>query len=283
MRTRRLGGLGDVSIVGLGGMPMSLAGRPAESQSIAVIHAALDGGVTLIDTADVYCVDDADIGHNERLIAKALREWRGDRGAVRVATKGGLRRPRGDWTQDARPDRLQQACERSLAALGVERIALYQLHAIDPQVALADSVGTLARLREQGKIDHVGLSNVSAAQLAEASSIVPIASVQNRCHVRDRRSLDNGVVAACERDGIGFLAYSPVGGSRGRAKIAADSGLGEVARARGATPEEIAIAWLIARSPSIVPIPGASKLESARSILRAAEIELTAAEMAAIG
>ncbi|UJR78672.1 aldo/keto reductase [Sandaracinus amylolyticus] len=283
MRTRSLGEGLLVSSLGLGGMPMSLAGRPSEEQSIAVIHAALDGGITLIDTADVYCVDDHDIGHNERLIAKALKAWRGDRSKVLVATKGGLRRPHGDWVTDARPERLRAACEASLRALGVDRIALYQLHAPDPAVAFEDSVGELARLRAEGKIAHVGLSNVSAAEIDTARALVPIASVQNRCNVIDRRAFEQGVIARCEALGIGFLAYSPVGGSRGRAGLAANAALGEIAARHGATPEEIAIAWLLARSPAIVPIPGASKPASIASILRAAEVQLSAAELAQLG
>jgi len=248
-----------------------------------VIHAALDGGVTLIDTADVYCVDDDDLGHNERLIASALRSWRGDRARVLVATKGGLRRPGGAWTSDARPERLRAACEASLVALGVDRIALYQLHAPDPAVPFVESVGALARLRDEGKIERVGLSNVSAAQLEEARAIVPIASVQNRFNVLDRRSLTNGVVAACERHGVLFLAYSPVGGSRGRATLRQDATLRTIAARTGSTPEEVAIAWCAARSPAIVPIPGASKPESAASILRAAELVLSEDDLLSIG
>jgi aryl-alcohol dehydrogenase-like predicted oxidoreductase len=282
MQTRALGPF-RTSVLGLGGMPMSLAGRPPEAQSIEVIHAALDGGITLIDTADVYCVDDADIGHNERLIAKALKAWRGDRSKILVATKGGLRRPKGDWRVDARPERLREACEKSLAALGVERIALYQLHAVDDAVPFAASVGALAELRQAGKIEHVGLSNVSPSQIEEARAIVEIASVQNRCHVLDRRAFDHGVVAACEKHGIGFLAYSPVGGSRGRAKLAQDPKLMALGKTLGATPEEIAIAWLVRKSPAIVPIPGASRMESLRSILRAAELTLDDAAMRELG
>jgi aryl-alcohol dehydrogenase-like predicted oxidoreductase len=282
MKTRKLGGIGEVSAIGLGGMPMSLRGRPPEARSIEVIHRALDGGVTLIDTADVYCVDDGDIGHNERLIAEALRTWGGDRAKVLVATKGGLRRPHGDWVTDARPERLRAACDASLRALGVERIALYQLHAPDPAVPFADSVGALAALRDEGKIEHVGLSNVSAAQIDEAQRIVPIASVQNRCNVLDRRAFEGGVIAKCEQLGIGFLAYSPVGGSRGRASLGEHRGLARVAERIGASFEEIAIAWLLGRSESIIPIPGASKLASIESILRAERIELTAEDLAAI-
>lgn len=282
MRTRRLGEGLEVSEIGLGGMPMSLAGRPPEAQSIEVIHAALEGGTTLIDTADVYCVDDGDIGHNERLIAKALGSWSGDRDRVLVATKGGLRRPHGDWVTDAGPERLREACEASLRALRVERIALYQLHAPDPDVPFEESVGELARLRAEGKIAHVGLSNVNAAQIDVARATVPIASVQNRCNVSDRRAFDQGVIARCEALGIGFLAYSPVGGSRGRATLAQSEKLREIAARHAASPEEIAIAWLLARSPAIVPIPGASKRSSIESSLRAASLALSDPEIAAL-
>src|SRR5207245_2104807 len=144
------------------------------------LHAALDAGMTLIDTADVYCLDDDDIGHNERLIARALAGWTGDRSGVIVATKGGLTRPRGSWQRDARPERLRAACDASLAALGVERIDLYQLHAPDDAVPLADSVGALADLRAAGKIRWVGLSNVAVEEIDEARGIVPVTTVQNR-------------------------------------------------------------------------------------------------------
>jgi aryl-alcohol dehydrogenase-like predicted oxidoreductase len=138
-------------------MHLSIAGRPAEAQGIRVIHAALDAGVTLIDTADVYCLNQHDIGHNERLIAEALASWAGRRDTVIVATKGGLLRPDGRWENDARPEQLRAACDRSLLALGTDRIDLYQLHAPDPHVPFADSVGELSRLRERGKIRGVGL------------------------------------------------------------------------------------------------------------------------------
>src|SRR5580692_572783 len=159
MKTRPLGSSGlTVGAVGLGGMYLSIRDRPSEDDAVRTIHAALDAGITLIDTADVYCLDQRDIGHNERLIARALREK--PHANVVVATKGGLERPSGSWTRNARPVHLREACERSLKALGVSRIDVYQLHAPDPSVPLADSVGELAKLRAEGKIAHVALSNV---------------------------------------------------------------------------------------------------------------------------
>src|SRR5580693_4056517 len=171
MKTRPLGSSGlTVGAVGLGGMYLSIRDRPSEDDAVRTIHAALDAGITLIDTADVYCLDQRDIGHNERLIARALRDRAHE--DVVVATKGGLERPNGAWTRNARPAHLRRACEASLAALGVDRIAVYQLHAPDPAVPLEDSVGELARLRAEGKIAHVGLSNVSATEIEVARRIV---------------------------------------------------------------------------------------------------------------
>lgn len=279
MKLRPLGGSGlKVSEVGLGALPLSLAGRPSEAEAIRVVHAALDAGMTWIDTADVYCLDDGDLHHSERLLAKALR----GRQAL-VATKGGCGRPGGDWVSRARPDQLRRACEGSLRALGVDRIDLYQLHAPDDQVPFADSVGELARLRAEGKIAHVGLSNVSAEQVEEALTIVPVVSVQNRANVRDRTAWHDGVLATCERHGLAFIAYSPVGGAEEHAALGRDSRLRRIAAAHGATPWEVALAWLLAQSPAMLVIPGASRVESARSSARAAELRLTAAELAELG
>ncbi|MCS6856366.1 MAG: aldo/keto reductase [Deltaproteobacteria bacterium] len=282
---RQLGPTGRmVSAIGLGAMPMSLAGRPPESQSIAVIRRALELGVTLIDTADVYCLDDSDIGHNERLIARALAEAGQSAKGVVVATKGGLRRPRGEWVVDARPERLREACERSLKALGVERIALYQLHAVDPRVPIEESVGELARLREEGKIEAIGLSNVNAQEIDRAMRVAPIVSVQNRFHVRDRRfAIGNGALRRCEELGLAFLAYAPVGGTHGRRLISEDPALRAVAQKHGATPEEVALAWLLRQSPCVVPIPGASRLSSIESSVRSLSLVLDAEDLARIG
>lgn len=258
-------------------MSLSIQGRPDEAQAIRVIHAALDAGITLIDTADVYCLDDSDTGHNERLIARALR-GRSER--VLVATKGGLRRPGGAWVTDARPDRLRAACEASLTALGVECIDLYQLHAPDPEVPFADSVGALADCQRAGKIRHIGLSNVDTEQIEEARRIVEVVSVQNRCNPFDTTSFENGVVRYCEDNAIAFFAYSPVGGKRGHVRVGQSSTLEAIARRRGATAYQVCLAWLLAMSRAIIPIPGASRVDSVRSSARAADLELTDADLA---
>jgi aryl-alcohol dehydrogenase-like predicted oxidoreductase len=179
MQHRTIGDV-EVSAIGLGGMPMSIEGRPDERQSIRTIHAALDAGVTLLDTADSYHLHAGEVGHNERLIARALREWRGDSDTVLVASKGGHLRPGdGSWTVDGSPEHLRAACEASLRALGVETIGLYQFHRPDPRVPYAESVGTLAELQREGKIRMAGISNATVAQIDEARGIVDIVSVQN--------------------------------------------------------------------------------------------------------
>jgi aryl-alcohol dehydrogenase-like predicted oxidoreductase len=281
MKTRVLGASKlEVSAVGLGGMYMSIQGRPSEDDGVRTIHAALDAGVTLIDTADVYCLDHRDIGHNERLIARALREKRAP--GVVVATKGGLERPRGAWTRNARPEHLRKACEASLAALGVERIDVYQLHAPDPDVRLEDSVGELARLRSEGKIAHVALSNVSVREIETAAAIVPIVSVQNRWNPSHRSPETDGVLARCTRDGIAFLPYSPFGGASGARALAQTGRLAEEARKRGLSPHRLVIAWMLAKSPVVVPIPGARRAESIVDCAQAAEVTLSPGDVAAV-
>ena len=281
MKQRQLGPDGpQVSAIGLGGMYLSVTGRPDEAQAIRAVHAALDAGVTFIDTADVYCLDDSDIGHNERLIAKALQ---GRSESVIVATKGGLlRQPGGAWTRDASPEHLTRACEQSLAALGVEAIDLYQLHAPDPKVPFLESVGAIARLREAGKVRRVGLSNVDAQEITEAARIVPIASVQNRWNPGHRHPEEDGVLAACEAAGIAFLPYSPFGGASGAKSLGEMKGLAAEALRRGVSSHRLVLAWMLAKSPVVIPIPGVRREETARDSAAAADLVLGADEAAQI-
>lgn len=283
MRTTSLGpGAPDVSVVGFGGMPLSTSGRPDSAQAIRVLHASLDAGMTLIDTADVYCLDDDDIGHNERLIAEALRQWSGDADSIVVATKGGLTRPGGRWERDARPERLRSACEASLVALGVDTIDLYQLHAPDPAVPFADSVGALADLREEGKIRWVGLSNVSVDQIREAAGIVPVVSVQNRLSPFFREALREGVVSHTADTGMAFLAYSPVGGGRLNRKLPDHPVVADIAESRGASPHAVVLAWVLGLAPNVIVIPGARTEAHAVDSIRSATIQLTDDEEIAI-
>ena len=271
-----------VSAVGYGGMHLSIQDRPSEAQSIRVIQAALDAGITLIDTADVYCLDNRDIGHNERLVARALGSWQGDRDQVIVATKGGVTRPAGRWETDGSPQHLRAACERSLRALGVERIDLYQLHASDPKVPLAESVAALADLQQQGKIRWIGLSNVSVPQVQEAETVARISSVQNRLNPFFREALAEGVVAYCTEQGMGFLAYSPTGGGRLNHKLPAHPVLQPMAARLGVTPHALVLAWVLARSPAVIVIPSARTVEHALDSIGAAEIALSEADLSAI-
>jgi len=275
-------GAPSVPPVGYGGMHLSLEDRPPERQGLEVIRAALDAGVRLIDTADVYCLDDADIGHNERLVAEALRGWSGDRDGVLVATKGGLTRPAGRWERDASPEHLRAACEGSLRALGVERIGLYQLHAPDPEVPLEESIGALAELRREGKIGWVGLSNVSVAQVRAAEAIVPVASVQNRLNPFFRESLEEGVVRYCAEHGIGFLAYSPVGGGRLNRKLPEHPVLRPMAARLGVSAHALVLAWVLAQSPAVIAIPSARRVAHALDSVGAGAVELSAEDLAAI-
>jgi aryl-alcohol dehydrogenase-like predicted oxidoreductase len=271
-----------VSGVGYGGMHLSIQDRPSEEQGIRVIHAAVDAGVTLIDTADVYCLDDNEIGHNERLVARALRGSRQKREEMVVATKGGMRRPGGRWEIDGRPEHLRAACERSLQALGVERIDLYQLHTPDPRVPLAESVGALADLQRQGKVRWVGLSNVSVPEIREAETAVRVTSVQNRLNPFFREALAQGVVEYCTRQGIGFLAYSPIGGGRLNRKLPAHPVLQPMASRLGVTPHALVLAWVLARSPAVIVIPSARTVEHAVDSTTAADLKLSEADLAAI-
>jgi aryl-alcohol dehydrogenase-like predicted oxidoreductase len=278
METRSLGPTGPhVHPVGLGAMPLSIQGRPPEAEAVRVLLAAFEAGVSLVDTADAYCLDDRDVGHNERLIARALREWRG--GPVVVATKGACIRPGGAWRVNGHPDHLKRACDASLRALGVDAIDVYQLHAPDDRVPFADSVGALAELRAAGKIRHVGLSNVTATQIQEAQTIVPIASVQNRCSPFHRAVWRDGVLAHCQRAGIAVLAYAPVGGHGSQGRTADDPTLNAVARRHVVSPFQVALAWLLAKSPVMLPIPGASRVTSAVDSAAAAHLVLDADDL----
>ena len=267
--------------IGLGGMPLSIAGRPDEARTYEVVKAFVDGGGNFIDTANVYCLDDADIGHNERLFAKALRRL-GKQAAVTVATKGGLRRPRGQWVTDGRPAFLRASCDKSLKDLGVDTIALYQLHAIDSAVGLAESLGELLRLKQERKILHIGLSNIAPRDLEQALKMTPIASVQNRCSVLEQKDFKNGLVALCTAKGVAFIPHSPVGGHHGHLRLREQALPRQLAEKYRVSPYQIALAWFLHKGEHIVPIPGASKPGSIVDSLKATALSLTAEEVAGL-
>jgi aryl-alcohol dehydrogenase-like predicted oxidoreductase len=278
--TRSIAGV-EVHPIGLGEMPMSLAGRPDEAQAIRTIHVALDAGANLIDTADAYARDDRDIGHGERLVAKALRGR--SRDGLIVATKGGLLRDRqGRWPADGRPEHLRAACEASLRALETDRIDLYQFHRPDPKVPYAESMGTFKELQDEGKVRWVGISNATVAQLEEALGIVDVVAVQNQLSLRYTSPIAKGEVQACVERGIAFLAWSPLGGIGSSDSPGALEPVNAAARAHDVSPQQVALAWLLSLGSTVVPIPGASRPETITDSLRAAELELSAEELHAI-
>ena len=252
----------------MGGMRLSTEPDRDEARALATVHAALDAGVTLIDTADAYCRDASETGHNERLIARALATWKGDASRVRVATKGGLTRPGGRWVADGRARHLAAACAASRKALGLERISLYQLHAPDPRTPLATSVRALAALQRDGFVEQIGLSNVSLGELREALHLAPIAAVQVELSPWHDASLRGGVVELCAERGILVLAHRPLGGAESRRRLTNDPALAAVAERHGTSPADVVLAWLRSLSEVIVPLPGPTRPESAATLGR---------------
>ncbi len=267
---------GDLEVRRLGFGAMRITGRgiwgepPDPAGARAVLQRAVQAGIDLIDTADSYGPQ-----VSENLIAEALYPY--PDGLV-IATKGGLTRPGpGIWERDCRPERLKRCCEDSLRRLRLERIDVYQLHAVDPKVPVEDSVGALAALKSEGKINHVGVCNVNNEELARARQIVEVVSVQNRFNLTDRESED--VLGVCEQDGLGFMPWFPLA----TGKLASPGGtLDEIARARDATPAQIALAWLLHRSAVMLPIPGTSSVTHLEENLAALEVELSDDELEAL-
>jgi pyridoxine 4-dehydrogenase len=268
-----LGGDLPVHRLGFGAMRITgpgIWGEPRDhAEAIAVLRRAVDQGVNLIDTADSY-------GPfvSERLIAEALHPYPTD---LVIATKGGLLRDGpGQWRPDGRPQRLRAACEESLQRLKLEQIPLYQLHRVDPAVPLEDSIGMLVRLKDEGKIRHIGLSNVNESQLDQALAITPVVSVQNRYGPGTRSS--EALVDRCEEESLAFLPWAPMD----QGSVAQNATVEGIASAHGATPRQVALAWLLARSPVILPIPGTGSLGHLEENLAARQLTLTPNEIAVL-
>ncbi|GII88535.1 oxidoreductase [Sphaerisporangium siamense] len=263
---------GDLTVNRLGFGAMRLRGGPTphdRATSAAIARRAVELGVTFIDTADSY-----DLGDNETLLAEALHPY--PDGLV-IATKAGQCHPGDDWIPLGRPEYLRQQAELSLRRLRVERIDLFQLHRIDPTVPLADQIGALRRLQDEGKVRHVGLSEVTVAQITEAGKITPIVSVQNRYNLADRAS--EAVLDHCEREGIAFIPWLPVA----RTRTGAADPIGTVAGRLGATRTQVALAWLLHRSPVMLPIPGTSSRAHLEENMAAAALSLTPDDVAHLG
>jgi pyridoxine 4-dehydrogenase len=266
MDSFRIGGDLEVRRLGFGAMRITgdgIWGPPDDPEEAKrLLRRVVELGVNLIDTADSYGPE-----VSENLIAEALHPY--PEGLV-IATKGGLRRTGpGQWPRDARPERLKECCEGSLRRLRLDRIDLYQLHSPDPRVPLEDSLGALKDLQDEGKIRHIGVSNVSDEELERARELVEVVTVQNRYNLTDRHS--EGVLDTCERDGIGFIPWFPLA----IGELARPGGpLDDVARAHDAAPGQLALAWLLARSPVMLPIPGTASVEHLEENMRAESIQL---------
>jgi aryl-alcohol dehydrogenase-like predicted oxidoreductase len=281
METKQLGNTAlSISAIGLGGMPMSLSNRPTESQAIAVIHRALALGVTLIDTADSYCKDESDKHHNERLIAKALQQYQGDTSQVIVATKGGLMRPDGNWIRNGNPNHLRETIRTSFEALGgTKPIDVWQYHAPDPNYTIKAALTPAKEAVNEGLIRFIGVSNFSVEQIKEARDIVEVVSVQNQYNPWYRQPEYDGVLKYCQTENLTFFPWSPLGGSRRVSSLQDIPVIAQLAQEKGVSVYQIVLAWLRAKSPCIVPIPGASKVSSIEDSVAAAQVKLSEAEV----
>jgi aryl-alcohol dehydrogenase-like predicted oxidoreductase len=281
MELRRIGSR-EVGAIGLGEMPMSIEGRPDEARSIETVHAALDAGMTLIDTADAYSLGGAETGHGEVLVAKALASWSGDRGSVLVATKGGHLRPGdGSWTVNGDPAYLRGAAEASLRRLGVDAIGLYQYHRPDPKVPYEEPIGVLKELLDAGKVLMVGISNASVAQIDLARSILGegnLASVQNQFSPSFRSS--EGELEHCGQLGIAFLPFSPFGGIGNGDRLRTEHpAFVSVSNDHGVSVQQVVLAWMLAKGDHVIPIPGSSRPASARDCAQAIDLKLSDEEL----
>jgi aryl-alcohol dehydrogenase-like predicted oxidoreductase len=277
VQQRRIGDL-SVSAIGLGGMPMSVRETNDDELSRTTIRTAVENGVTFIDTADAYSRDESEFGHNEVLIATALRELGADH--VLVATKGGHRREGTAWTLDGRPAYLREACQASLQRMGVEQIGLYQHHRPDPKVAYEDSIGALRDLLDDGLIARAGISNTNPQQIRQAHAILGdgLVSVQNQYSPSFRSSEPE--IDVCDELGLAFLPWSPLGGMSSAGGLGDEfEAFGEVAAKHGVSPQQVALAWELARSDRVIPIPGASRPDSVTDSTAAVHLVLEEADL----
>lgn len=260
----------------LGLLRLGTDGRPAESDAIALIHFALDRGIRVLDTADSYALNDADMHFGEKLARKAIESWNGPRDEVRVITKAGFVRPKGKWVPNGRPDHIRKSVDASLKALGVERIFLFMLHTNDPRTPFEDTLGTLAELQRAGKIEHLGLCNTSIPEVHQAMRHFPVRAVQNELSVMDRGSAADGVLALARAMNIPFLAHRPLGGHAKTGNLLKNRAMKPIATRLAITPHEAALASLLDLGAPVLPLIGATRRESIESSLSALKVTFDA-------
>lgn len=268
--------------LGLGLLRLATAGRPERDQAIALIHLALDRGVRILDTADSYCLDNGDLHYGEELARDALAAWRGPRDEVRILTKVGLTRPKGRWLPNSRPTHLRKAVQGSLKALGVERLFLVQLHARDPGTPFEETLAALAELQREGLIEHLGLCNVSSAEVRQAQRHFPVVVVQNELSILQRDTAEAGLVAFTALAGIPFLAHRPLGGHAKVAKLEKNRVLAPLAKRHGVSPHQIALAAVLEAGPHVLPLIGATRPASLLDSLAATRLTLDATDRQAL-
>lgn len=281
LMTTGYGVLGALEVpLAFGLLRLSTEDRPATPDAIAVIHAALDGGIRVLDTADSYAKDDKDFHYGERLAREAIDAWGGPRAEVRVVTKAGLVRPKGKWAPNGRPEHLRKTVDGSLKALGVERLFLLMLHVNDPKVPYEESLGALAELRRAGKIEHLGLCNVSIPEVRQAERHFPVQAIQNELSVIDRGGATEGLVSLARRMGIPFLAHRPLGGHAKTENLLKNRAVKPIATRHGVTPHQAALAALIDLGPPVIPLFGATKIANVASSLAALRVPFDAKDRA---
>lgn len=285
MKNRMLAGR-EVSAIGLGAMPLSMNNdkeTPSHDDAIATVHAALDAGITFIDTADIYAPAWDQMGHNERVVGEAVRTWSGDTGDVLIATKGGITRAKGEvWGRDGTASYLRRALELSLENLGVDVIDLYQYHRPDRWLVYGEVMATLATFQEEGLIRAIGISNASVEEIEIAQQVLGegnLASVQNEFSPRHPGSIDE--LRHCGAHGIAFLPWSPLGGTSGAARAVGErfGAFAEIGARYDVSPQQVVLAWELALDPCVIPIPGARRAASIVDSAKAVDLELTADEV----
>jgi aryl-alcohol dehydrogenase-like predicted oxidoreductase len=284
MKTQQLGNTGvNISGLAFGAMLLSLSDRPSEAQAIETLHRAFSLGITLLDTADSYCLDESEKHHNERLICKALQQYDGDTSQIITVSKGGLMRPKGDWVVNGKPDYLRQTIQESFQALGGKKpIDLWLYHSPDPNYSIKESLTPAKEAVTQGLIRFVGVSNFSVNQIKQAREVVEIVAVENQYNLWHRNPEFDGVLEYCEQEKLTFFAWSPLGGIGGKRRTSDLNKLtflNELAVTKGVSLYCILLAWLQAKSPSIVPIIGARKAASIEDSARSLTVQLSADEI----